>query len=78
MLQDKSENKNATWEFLDRRLDDTMEIGKTLNTSRNLGEAVKTGVLSIVQMAGPIMGFNKESMDDAEMLRMQEELRDKH
>jgi ubiquinone biosynthesis protein COQ9 len=31
MLQDKSDNKEATWEFLDRRLDEVMIIGKTLN-----------------------------------------------
>lgn len=69
MLQDKSEGKAATWEFLDRRLDDVLLIGQTLNTSRNFGEAVKTGLISMT-MFGPVAGFNKQATDDSEMLKM--------
>lgn len=77
MLQDKSEGKAATWEFLDRRLDDVLTIGQQLNTTRNFGDAVTTGLLSIVNMVGPIIGFNSRATDDTEMLRMQQELKNK-
>ena len=70
MLQDKSEGKAATWEFLERRLDDVLQIGQTLNTSRNFGEAVKTGLISIMTLFGPVAGFSKQATDDSEMLKM--------
>ena len=43
-----------------------------MNTSRNFGEAVKTGVFSIIQ---PIIG--SKAFDDTEMLKLQKELKNK-
>ena len=31
MLQDDSTENEATWEFLDRRIDNVLELGKMLN-----------------------------------------------
>lgn len=43
MLQDSSENQEATWEFLDRRIDGVLQVGKVLNGNSNLAQAVQTG-----------------------------------
>ena len=40
MLQDESEGHEATWEFLDRRIDNVLEVGKLLNQNANLASAV--------------------------------------
>ena len=33
LLQDKSENNEQTWQFLDRRIDNVIEIGKIVNSN---------------------------------------------
>lgn len=40
MLQDNSAEHEATWEFLDRRIDNVLAIGKVLIQNKNLASAV--------------------------------------
>ena len=69
LIQDTSLDKQATWEFLDRRIDDVMRIGPNLALSKNLTEAVGAGLSSILTIVKPYSNFN-----DTEILRRQEEL----
>lgn len=69
MLQDKSESKEATWEFMERRIDGVMEVGKFINSNKGMSEAVFTGLSSIAGIVRP------SKFDDSDMLRRQEELR---
>ena len=69
LIQDTSPDKQATWEFLDRRIDDVMRIGPNLALSKNLTEAVGAGLSSILTIVKPYRNFN-----DTEILRRQEEL----
>ena len=49
MLQDNSSPEHeATWEFLDRRIDNVLELGKILSKNSNLASAVSTGLLNKV------------------------------
>ena len=63
MLQDDSSEHEATWEFLDRRIDNVLEVGKLLNQNQNLASAVTTGLQSIFSIVKPT------KFDDSEMLR---------
>lgn len=69
LLQDNSAQNEATWEFLDRRIDNVIEIGKIVNKNQNLAQAVQTGLGSIFSLVIPA------KFDDSEMLRKKEELR---
>jgi ubiquinone biosynthesis protein COQ9 len=41
MLQDNSsDDHQATWEFLDRRIENVLELGKILNKNANFASAV--------------------------------------
>ena len=53
MLQDKSSEQEATWEFLDRRIDNVMTVGKMVNSNRNLSDALQTGMKSIFTILRP-------------------------
>ena len=53
LLQDKSENQEATWEFLDRRIENVMTVGKMLNSNTAMGEAITTGLKSIFSIVKP-------------------------
>ena len=53
MMQDQSEGREATWEFLDRRINDAMEIGKFVNQNSTFVNAVGGGMFSILSMLKP-------------------------
>ena len=61
MLQDDSNEHEATWEFLDRRIDNVLSVGRVLNQNTNLADAVSTGVKSIMSIVKPM------KFDDREM-----------
>jgi len=65
MLQDKSQNLEATWEFLDRRIDDVMTGGQSIGMTRNLAGAMTTGISSIFSIMKP--QGSKFEADDAKM-----------
>ena len=67
MLQDDSAEHEATWEFLDRRIDNVLDIGKLLNQNQNLASAVQTGLSSIFSIVKPT------KFDDSEMRSRQQE-----
>jgi len=50
MLTDQSPGKFATWEFLERRLDNIEQIGKGVSDLKVVGEAIGNGVLSLFSM----------------------------
>lgn len=68
MLQDKSEGQEATWEFLDRRIDNVMTVGKAINQNKVVGDAISTGLQSIFTIVKP------QKFDDSEMLKKQQDL----
>jgi len=68
MLQDDSSEHEATWEFLDRRIDNVLAMGRAINSNSNLASAVQTGMQSIISIVKPT------KFDDSEMRRHQEEL----
>ena len=70
MITDKSENFQATWEFLDRRVEDTSKLGKKIRESKGIAAMAQQGISSIIGIVTP----SNLSMDDSEMLRQQEEL----
>ena len=70
MITDKSENFQATWEFLDRRVEDTSKLGKKIRESKGIAAMAQQGISSIIGILKP----SNLSMDDSEMLRQQEEL----
>lgn len=47
LIQDKSEDKSETWEFVDRRIADVMRVGQLVNSNQAMVQAVGSGVLSI-------------------------------
>ena len=63
MLQDSSNDHEATWEFLDRRIDNVLAVGRVLNQNQNLASAVSTGMQSILSIIKPM------NFDDKEMRR---------
>lgn len=50
MLTDQSNNNFATWEFLNRRMDDIETFGKGVADVKVVGEAVFNGALSLLSM----------------------------
>ena len=50
MLTDQSEGRFATWNFLERRMDDVETFGKRVSDVKVVGEAVGRGVLSLFSM----------------------------
>ena len=69
MLQDDSTENEATWEFLDRRIDNVLELGKMLNQNKNLASAVQTGLTSIFSILKPT------KFDDVDMLHRQQQMK---
>ena len=63
MLQDKSNNHEATWEFLNRRMDDQKNVAELLKGSKGFTDSLQTGITSIFGMAQ----FKK--FDDTDMLK---------
>jgi len=54
MLTDRSHNNFATWEFLDRRISDILNIGGNLRNFRNFAGAFGIGLSSIASILKPI------------------------
>ncbi len=48
-MQDKSSDKNETWEFVERRIADVMTVGQVLNQNQSMVSAVGNGTLSILK-----------------------------
>jgi ubiquinone biosynthesis protein COQ9 len=48
MMQDKSADKQATWDFVERRIAEVMRVGAFLNKNKDLTSAVGGGVASII------------------------------
>ena len=71
MLQDNSTENEATWEFLDRRIDNVLSLGRIINSNSNLASAVQTGMQSIFSIVKP------SKFDDSEMRKHQEDLHKK-
>ena len=69
MLQDDSNEHEATWEFLERRIDNVSEMGRLLRQNSNLASAMQTGLQSIFSIVRPPSGGNSAGFDDSEMLR---------
>lgn len=47
LLTDQSNGKEASWEFLDRRLRDILSLGKGINDLKTVGGAAVDGVFSL-------------------------------
>ena len=71
MLQDNSENHEATWEFLERRIDNVLEMGKLLQQNQSMASAVATGLQSIFSIVKPA------PFDDSQMRQHQADLKKK-
>jgi len=71
MLQDKSENFEATWEFLDRRINDAYNIRDMVGMTSTLSRTVGRGIGSIFSILSP----SNLQMDDTLMKQMQDQLR---
>ncbi len=50
LLTDKSPEFNATWEFLERRIEDVLAFGRTANDLATVGGAAFKGALSLLGM----------------------------
>jgi ubiquinone biosynthesis protein COQ9 len=50
LLTDQSTEKFATWEFLDRRLDDILTMGKNISQLKTVTGAALDGILSLTTM----------------------------
>jgi ubiquinone biosynthesis protein COQ9 len=50
MLTDQSEGRFATWNFLERRMDDVEAFGKRISDVKVVGDALGRGVLSLFTM----------------------------
>ena len=72
MLQDQSEEKRDTWEFLDRRLDDVMTIGGAVNMNRDRAEAMGVGFKSLFDLAKSA----GKPVNDADMRKRQAEYKE--
>lgn len=44
MMQDKSQDKQATWDFVERRISDVMQVGQFVNSNQTIVTTVATGV----------------------------------
>ena len=69
MIQDKSEDFKDTWEFLDRRLEEVAKFGKAIGQSKGHFSILGGGLQSILSVFSP----NNLSMDDQDILKMQQE-----
>lgn len=67
MMQDKSADKQATWDFVERRIAEVMKVGALINKNKDLSAAVSGGIASIIE------GVIPTKINDSEMLKRQEE-----
>ena len=66
MMQDKSADKQETWDFVERRIAEVMKVGALLNKNKDLTAAVGGGIASIIE------GVMPTKINDREMLAKQE------
>ena len=71
MMQDKSVDKQATWDFVERRISEVMQIGALINKNKDLTQAVTGGIASIIE------GVIPAKVNDREILEKQAEERKK-
>lgn len=67
MMQDKSTDKQDTWDFIERRIAEVMQVGQLLNKNKDVASAVSGGLASIIQ------GVIPTKIDDSEILKKQRE-----
>jgi ubiquinone biosynthesis protein COQ9 len=63
MMQDKSHDKQDTWDFLERRIQNAMTVGQFVNQNTSFVSAVSGGLMSILQ------GLVPPGKDDADILK---------
>jgi ubiquinone biosynthesis protein COQ9 len=63
MMQDKSTDKQDTWDFVERRIAEVMQVGQLLNKNKDVASALSGGLISIIQ------GVIPSKIDDSEMLK---------
>jgi len=61
MLQDGSVDKQETWAFLDRRLDDVQSLGKCSGQMSQTKSAVKEGLKGLAIIGRNVMGMNSRN-----------------
>ena len=73
MLTDGSKNKQDTWDFLDRRLEDVISSGSSIQYFKNLGSALLIGGEAIATILKP-----EPDLDHKEkaMLNLQKKVRE--
>ena len=50
MLTDQSQNKAESWNFLERRIDDILQVGKGVNDIKTVAGAAFDGILNLASM----------------------------
>ncbi|CAD5120903.1 DgyrCDS9456 [Dimorphilus gyrociliatus] len=60
MIQDTSEDFNATWKFLDRRLKDLSTVGKFIRDTGNMGEQSVDNFFALFEVFKNTIGFNSK------------------
>jgi hypothetical protein len=50
LLTDQSINKNESWKFLERRIEDILQLGKGVNDIKTVGGAAVDGFLNLFTM----------------------------
>lgn len=68
MMQDKSQDKQATWDFVERRISDVMQVGSFVNQNQTFVTTVASGVQSIIQGV-----FVPPKANDQDILNRQKE-----
>jgi len=63
MLTDKSDDFSATWAFLDRRVQEILDMGQNINTVRNVGGAVFGGLSALAHVFHRVPETSKEDID---------------
>ena len=61
MLQDKSEDFQDTWEFLDRRVEDVSKFGKTLRSGQQSGAVLSEALYGLCIMGRNILGMKSRA-----------------
>ena len=61
MLQDKSEDFQDTWEFLDRRVEDVSKLGKKLRGGQQSSQVLSEALYGLCIMGKNILGMNSRS-----------------
>lgn len=63
MMQDKSADKQATWDFIERRIKEVMQIGQLINKNKDLAQVVGGGIQSIIEGVIPSKINDKDILE---------------